>query len=167
MNRLLILDLDETLIHTTREWIGYSPDFTCEGHGFIFIRPGFSEFIAEIRSYFDVAVWTAGTKDYLECVTSNLFRNVNLSFAWCRDHCVVDTYSNGDPLFLKELNKIERKGYNLRNVLAIDDRPEALKNYPDNLISIKPFYGDREDSELAELANYLKQKVKSNSGQND
>ncbi|VAW79764.1 hypothetical protein MNBD_GAMMA12-6 [hydrothermal vent metagenome] len=55
MRKLLVLDLYETLIHTTKEWIGYSTQYSIDNIGYVFQRPGLSEFITEIQSTYELA----------------------------------------------------------------------------------------------------------------
>lgn len=152
---LLILDLDETLIHTTREWIGHPPDFTCEGAGFVFIRPGLPTFLDRVRGLFDLAIWTAATQEYLDCIIANVLNDTSFTFTWCRDHCTKGTYPDGSPLFIKDLRAAEAAGYDLDRVVAVDDRPEALRYHPRNLVSVKPYFGGRDDCELAALTMTL------------
>lgn len=148
---LLILDLDETLIHTTREWIGHPADFVCEGAGFVFARPGLARFLDSVRGPFELAIWTAATWEYLDCIAANILNDTSFAFTWCRDNCTEGAYPDGSPLFIKDLRAVEAAGYDLDRVVAVDDRPEALQYHPRNLVSVTPYFGSRNDCELAAL----------------
>lgn len=56
MRKLLILDLDDTIIHGDREGIG--ADFLAAGIP-VFIRPGARQLLERMERIFDLAVWTS------------------------------------------------------------------------------------------------------------
>ncbi len=62
------------------------------------------------------------------------------------------TYSYAN---LKDLKKVKKKGYNLNQILVIDDTPKKLSRNYGNHIKIKPFVGDPNDQELLLLEKYL------------
>ena len=55
----------------------------------------------------------------------------------------------------KPLKKVKRQGYNLESVIAIDDTPKKWEKSYGNLVTVKPFDGDRSDRELKYLLVYL------------
>lgn len=69
-----MLDLDETLIHFT----DLSPSKTQDHNyltekenrygGYYMVRPFALSFIAEMSDYFEIIVFTAGTKDYADWI---------------------------------------------------------------------------------------------------
>ena len=61
--KLLILDLDETLIYATEEKLEREPDFIV-GQYFIYKRPFVSEFLEFCFENFEVAAWTSSTRNY-------------------------------------------------------------------------------------------------------
>jgi RNA polymerase II subunit A small phosphatase-like protein len=79
-----------------------------------------------------------------------------LEFIWSRDQCTQRIEpETGQLLWLKNLKKVKRRGYDLDRVLMIDDSPEKLqKNYGNHLLA-KPFLGDEADDELLFLKKYL------------
>lgn len=153
---LLILDIDETIIHTTREWIGHAPTFVCEHAGFIHVRPGLQDFLESIRCSYSIAVWSAGTDSYVESVTSRVLADIPLVFSWTRSHCEVGSHA-GEPLFVKDLDRVRDLGIDLAGALVVDDRPAALSKHPDNVIAIKPYFGGKNDNELHNLPQWLDQ----------
>jgi TFIIF-interacting CTD phosphatase-like protein len=67
----IVLDLDETLLHTYREtytagevdYVIYAKDgYSCLLAGTL--RPGVIDFLSWAASLFEVVVWTAGREDY-------------------------------------------------------------------------------------------------------
>lgn len=160
--KLLILDMDETLLHTTTEYqVSGSYDFKFEldngnYHYFVDKRPYLDEFMDYAFANFEVAIWTAGGDEY----ATNTIKNCNideskLNFFWKRDKCTIKiSYEYGQYYGLKRLAKLKNK-WDLENVLIVDDVSEtAVENYS-NLIKIKPFYGNKNDTELLKLKIYL------------
>lgn len=165
---LLILDMDETLLHTTDEYqLNDDYDFKIvfdEGGWsskttyFVRKRPYLNEFLDFAFNNFKVAVWTAGGKDYAAEALIKCGINLNaLEFFWTRDKCTIKTnLETGQYYGLKKLNKVKKLGWDLNNVLIVDDvRETASENYG-NLIQIKPFYYGKDD-ELLKLIDYLKE----------
>lgn len=158
MQSLLILDLDETLIHT----VVNKPskyDFEIDtGNGYYFVtkRPFLSQFLKYTQENFDLAVWTASGKSYASSVLKNIGIDSNkLDFFYTQENCTIkfnhDTY---DYYGVKTLSKIRSK-FNLNRVLIIDDIELTAVNNYGNLIHIKSFTGDNTDNELLKLISYL------------
>ena len=154
MKKLLILDVDETLIHTTREWRPTPAQFHYESVGDVYLRPHWQEFVDIVRPYYELALWTAASADYLETIKKHLFSDVDFVFTWSCQHCRRAQYADNSPLFIKSLNALDAR-YLLKNVIVVDDRAEALTDNPENLVLIPPFYGNHKDEVLLQLARYL------------
>ena len=85
--KLLILHLDETLIHATREPWSARCDFRA-GEYYVFRRPHLDDFLAFCFERFDVAVWTSSTRDYAGIVVPEIFGEPErLRFVWSRERC--------------------------------------------------------------------------------
>ncbi len=152
--KLIVLDLDETLIHSCNEWIGHPCDFTV-ANAMVHVRPGITEFLNAIYNNNDVAVWTASTGQYLDELVSQLFAGRDLKFIWDRSYCDIETDQSGYDIFVKDTAKLCQAGYN--NLLLIDDRPENISPDSERVLAVKPFYGSRDDCELYALAEYISQ----------
>ena len=173
MKKLLILDMDETLLHTEsfRE-SGYVPEgsydfkFPLGGGGwsndehwyFTIKRPFLDEFMNYAFDNFKVAIWTAGGSDYAsEAISRAGIDKSKLEFFWTRERCTMKyDFETGFSYGVKNLEKIHKSlGWDLNNVLIVDDvQRTAINNYG-NLIHIKEFYNDRSDIELNKLMDYL------------
>lgn len=153
---LLILDLDETLVHATRHALDYAP-ITEVGPYALYLRPGVHDFLAHVARHFRLAVWTSSSSTYAQAVVTRLFDDVSaLEFVWSRERCTPRRDFEKDVwIDTKSLHKVKRRGYDLRKVLAVDDTPEKYARSYGNLVLVEPFEGDREDNELVHLANYL------------
>lgn len=155
--KLLILDLDETLIFGTEEKLPREADF-CVGQYFVYKRPFLNEFLEFCFEYFEVAVWTTATKPYAEGILQMILKNnQKLQFLWTRERCTLSyDAEEGEHFFVKKMHKIRRRGYQLESVIVIDDSPNVWKCSYGNLVRVKRFEGEETDDELKFLPTYLK-----------
>ena len=151
--KLLVLDLDETLIHGNPE--AEEGDFLAAGIPVI-VRPGARKFLAQMAKIFDLAVWTSATEDYASDIVKTLFPSPPM-FLWCRERCVRRINPETRELeFIKDLKKLRRLGWDLANVLVVDDSPEKLARNYGNLVRVPPFTGGQDDI-LGPLASFLEE----------
>lgn len=153
---LLILDLDETLIHASEIPLEQAADFEFEKYS-VYRRPHLAQFLQFCLQHFQVAVWTSSTADYAAAVVQEIFPpGSHLEFVWARRRCT-PRFNPEDYSYTwsKNLSKLKRRGFKLPQVLIVDDSPEKLTRHYGNLIRIKPFEGDRQDDELLRLMPYL------------
>ena len=163
---LIILDLDETLIHASNKEHAESHDFELFGYK-IFKRPFLNEFLEKIKQDFRVAVWSSASDDYVEAIVKTIFPdNYPLEFVWGRSRCTYkadyDKYSEtGNPdsnshfEYIKRLDKLRKKGFDKNRILIIDDtRRKSMHNYG-NAIYPSEFSAQQNDDELFWLAEYL------------
>lgn len=154
--KLLILDLDETLIHATTEPLPEPPDYLV-GEYAIYKRPGVDAFLAWCLQDFErVAIWTASTADYATEVLAALLPVSRLAFVWARERCTRHLeHETRDYVWLKDLKKVRRRGVDLATVIAVDDTPGKFRRNYGNLVAIRAFEGDPQDGELRLLRAYL------------
>ena len=151
----LILDLDETLVHS-----GFNP-FTRQSDISIQInidgkmhtinilkRPHVDEFLKEISNYFDIYVFTASMEEYASPVIDLIDKNNLVKGKFFRQDCI---FNNG--LYIKDLFKVTK---DLKDVIIIDNNPSSYMNNEDNGIPIKTWYDDLNDNELIKLIPILK-----------
>ncbi|WP_034345678.1 HAD family hydrolase [Deinococcus misasensis] len=152
---LLILDLDETLMHASQGLQG-EPDFNMWDYQ-VKVRPHLQRFLEVAFEHFDVAVWSSSSADYAALAVEHLFPEpAKLKFLWARERCTYCWDAEvQDFVWAKRLYKVKRLGYGLERVLVIDDSPEKFRTAYGNLIRVSPFYGDPHDQELIRLACYL------------
>lgn len=154
--KLLILDLDETLIFSVEQRLDREPDFVT-GPYHVYKRPGVDRFIEDASRLYRLAVWTSSSNLYADSVVSNLFVNRSeLAFVWSRDRCTAafdaTTYTHE---FAKNLNKVKKLGYDLKHVVMVDDTPTKIARHYGNLIRVRPYQGGEKDGELEHLSAYL------------
>lgn len=155
--KLLILDLDETLVYATEVKLEYQQDFIV-GQYFVYKRPFLQEFIQFCLENFDVSIWTSSTSNYATKIVEEIFPNpYELKFFWSRLRCTI-RYDEElqETYFEKMMSKVRKRKYDLAKVIVVDDSPEKWRNSYGNLIRVKPFFGEAEDNELQKLIIYLK-----------
>ena len=190
MKGLLLLDLDETLIHS-EEFPRTQPstkefDFKVgfEGEPYWYMskkRPFLDEFIKFAFENFDVGVWTASTEDYATIVLENIgIDKSKLKCFYTRENCGMGLdYESNSYYGVKNLQKLKKRAWakpyttkdgqtrELDRILIVDDIADTAIYNRSNLVLIKPFYFDdneslnitNNDTELLKLISYL-QKIK-------
>lgn len=160
MKKLLILDLDETLVHATVEPLNYACDFLFSKYH-IYKRPHLSVFLDFCKEHYEVAIWTASSEVYADAVTKELFsENYPLKFVWSVKRCVQkeDPITNG-YLYIKDLRKARKFGYDVEDILMVDDTAQKVKRQPRSHMHVEPFEGRRDDEGLLKLIEKLKKKA--------
>lgn len=164
---LLILDLDETLIHACEEELDRRADFRLD-HYYVYRRPHLDAFLTEVEKDFALAVWSSASDEYVQEITHKIFKKPEqLLFIWGNSRC---TYRrNFEPeltrmhrlhhdrqyYYVKPLKKVKRLGFALQRILIVDDSPYKVADNYGNAIYPKPFEGEADDYELLLLARYL------------
>ena len=160
MKKLLILDIDETLLFATEKPLSHNEDFMAQ-HYFVYLRPYLREFLDFANHNFRVAIWTSSNELYAQHIVKHIIpSDIPLEFVWARQRCVAKfNPENWEHEYIKDLKKVKRKGYKLEQILMVDDTPKKLRRNFGNLIKISPFMGDQRDEELLDLMVYLEQLV--------
>ena len=136
----LVLDLDETLVHFF---------FTPSGGTFL-IRPYCFKFLEDMSKIFEVAIFTAATKDYADSILDVIDPNKKLiNHRLYRHHTTIC-----DITFVKDLTKI---GRNLNRCLIIDNLADNFKLQPNNGIQCGTWIDDMKDTQLNDLDIILTQ----------
>lgn len=162
---LLILDLDETLIHASETPLARAADFVVYDYH-VYRRPHLERFLALAMRDFDLAVWSSASDDYVHSVVGHIFPDPSvLQFVWGRSRAslrrvfqdesgyMIDPWDHTH--YLKPLTKVRRAGWSLERVLIVDDTPEkCMRNYG-NAIYPRAYEGAPDDDELLLLGPYL------------
>lgn len=163
---LLILDIDETLLHASTKPLNRPADFELFRYH-VYLRPHLTEFLLGCSQHFRLAVWSSASDDYVaEIVRRIIPDSVALEFAWGRSRCTycfnnaafeqagyVDSQSHYN--YVKVLKKLRRRGYPLDRVLIVDDTPAKCQRNYGNAIYPTEYLGIPEDGELLQLLQYL------------
>lgn len=154
----LVLDLDETLVHSTLEPCEDS-DFTFPVHFnlrehtiYVRCRPYLKEFLETVASMFEIIIFTASQSIYAEQLLNildpkrRLFRH-----RVYRESCL---FVEGN--YLKDLSVL---GRDLARVVIVDNSPQAFGFQLDNGVPIESWFDDRSDRELLTLLPFLQSLV--------
>ncbi|UXI70570.1 HAD family hydrolase [Tahibacter amnicola] len=154
--KLLVLDLDETLVYATEIPLGHPEDFRV-GPYYVYPRPHLTAFLADMQSLFDIGVWTASGERYAIQIVQRYFAPESLAFVWSSERCTLARdLESGNYLTLKNLKKLRRRGYLLEQIIAVDDTPSKYRRSYGNLVTVSEFTGDPGDAELPLLGRYLR-----------
>lgn len=154
-DKLLVLDLDETLIFANRKITDRTPDFVTDLGRAFYKRPYLDEFLNYCRHNFELGLWTQSSDGRLEDVAWNLFVGFDLKFKWGRDHCSKD--EGGYPI-IKDLRKIETElKIPLSKVIVVDDEQEhyTTEGKKNILKFVRPWHGELDDNYLERLPELL------------
>jgi len=162
MNRkLLILDVDETLIHGSEQPLDRPADFVCDWCH-LYKRPYVEAFMDFCREHFRLAVWSSASRDHIDMALEQIgAADFPFEFVWGVERCSNvltrpdDCVHAGMWHWRKDLKKVKRRGYDLTQVIMLDDSPEKLDRHYGNLLRIRPFHGEPEDRELLRVMPYL------------
>ncbi len=164
MPKLIVLDLDYTLIYSTKEKLR-EPDFNVEDYN-VYIRPGLDNFLNFCSIKGKVGIWSQGDKCYVEEVVSKLIGDSKeLLFKWSKEECVsyarMFGFENSESHYanlkvVKDLNLVsERFGFDISDIIAVDDNPELHYIDLENVITATPWEGDEKDSFLYSVIDKL------------
>ena len=145
----LVLDLDETLIH----FKGNPNDDTS---GILQFRPYLSEFLACMKNFFELIVFTAATQDYADPIIDAIEQKGTVF-----DYRLYRIHTNIiENDFVKDLSKL---GRDMSRIIIVDNMEQNYKLQPENGITIRPFWGkDTNDMALYDLITILTTIVKNN-----
>jgi len=151
--KTLVLDLDETLVHSSFTYIP-DADFVIEIEldGAIYKvyvrkRPGVDEFMREVGKKFEVVIFTASLAKYADPLLDILDKDRIVKKRLFREACV-QHYGN----YVKDLSLLGRK---LEHSIIIDNSPFSYMFQPDNAIPITSWFNDKSDRQLLELLPFL------------
>lgn len=153
--KLLVLDLDETLVHSSPARLGRDAEHRVLGYH-VYERPGVRAFLEDAFSRFAVGIWTASTATYADEILSLLTDVSRFQFIWSREHCSIATHPETQRFdLLKDIRQLELAGYDASRILFVDDLPHRLCLSTENIIQVRPFTGDAKDDELGDLLTYV------------
>jgi len=152
---LLILDLDETLVSSSRKPREHY-DFQVAEH-YVVVRPDLEHFLGQVFQWYDVAVWTSSGESYATDLVPAIFPDPSqLEFCWAAPRCTRRfDFDRHQHYAVKDLKKVRRRGYALERVVMIDDSPEKLERNYGNHLRISSFEDDPDDRELVAVLPFL------------
>ncbi|XP_002987345.2 CTD small phosphatase-like protein 2 [Selaginella moellendorffii] len=150
----LVLDLDETLVHSTTDHCG-NADFSFSLHAnfqrqtvYVRRRPHLQMFMERVAQLFEIIVFTASQSTYAEKLLNILDpKRKVFRHRIFRDSCVLV-----DGNYLKDLSVL---GRDLSKTVIVDNSPQAFGFQVDNGIPIESWFDDEADCALASLLPFL------------
>jgi len=151
--KTLVLDLDETLVHSSFKPIP-NPDFIISielenviHKVFVRKRPGVDQFLKAVGEKFEVVIFTASLAKYADPLLDILDKHKIVKARLFREACV-QHYGN----YVKDMTHLGRI---LEHVIIIDNSPFSYMFQPDNAIPISSWFSDKNDRQLYELLPFL------------
>jgi RNA polymerase II subunit A small phosphatase-like protein len=145
----LVIDLDETLVHSSFKPVP-NADFIVpvEIDGqvhqvYVTKRPHVDEFLRRVGELYECVLFTASLAKYADPVADLLDPNQIFHSRLFRESC---TYYNGN--YIKDLNRL---GRDIRKVIIIDNSPVSYIFHQDNAIPVTSWFDDMHDTELLTL----------------
>lgn len=151
--KCLVLDLDETLVHSSFIAIpeaDFKIEVSLDGKDFVIYvvkRPGVEEFLTELSKHYELVLFTASVEKYAQKVTQLIDPNTVIEAMLYREHC---TFHGGN--FVKDLNRLNR---DLRHCIIVDNSPISYQFHPENAIGIGTFLTNKSDRELLYCKEFL------------
>ena len=151
---LLILDLDETLLHSSVNPVSRPDAIITTVIGgtkcifYVLFRPYMREFLNHVAKYWEVCVFTASVCEYANRLLNFIDPTRRLiHHRLFRQHC---KFYNG--LYIKDLFNIGRP---LSQTVIVDNTPHAYLFNPQNAVPITTWTNDKNDTELKKLIPIL------------
>jgi TFIIF-interacting CTD phosphatase-like protein len=138
----LILSLNEILIYFDKSICNYM------------IRPGLFDFLKEMKESYELILYTTNFSDYEEQIIESIQNNNNY-FEYILNR--KNGFDNANS-FIQDLVSLNR---NLKQFIIIDTTLNKFKAYKNNILTIKPFYGDiRNDKNTLSYLSQLLQRIR-------
>lgn len=151
--KTLVLDLDETLVHSQFNQIK-NPDFTIpvemEGRTsniYVLKRPGVDFFLQQVAKYYEVIIYTASLSKYADPLMDQMDPQGLCTARLFREHCA---YVNG--VFVKDMSVL---GRDMKDTILIDNSPTSYMLQPECGLPILSWYDDMQDRVLLDYLPLL------------
>ncbi|CAH8450529.1 unnamed protein product [Schistosoma turkestanicum] len=151
--KCLVLDLDETLVHSSFKYVE-NADFIVpvEINGtiqqvYVRKRPHLDKFLKAVGPLFECVMFTASLRKYADPVCDYIDASSYFRHRLFREACV-DHQCN----LIKDLSRL---GRDVEQICIVDNSPISFLFQPSNALQIVSWFGDLADQALCELIPYL------------
>ncbi|KIY74310.1 NIF-domain-containing protein [Cylindrobasidium torrendii FP15055 ss-10] len=151
--KCLVLDLDETLVHSSFKAIP-NADFVVpveiEYHWhnvYVIKRPGVDNFLKKMGEIYEVVVFTASLSKYADPVLDKLDIHHVVKHRLFRESCY-----NHRGNYVKDLSQLGRP---IADSIIIDNSPASYIFHPNNAVPVSSWFNDPHDTELTDLVPFL------------
>ncbi|KAI0355592.1 NIF-domain-containing protein [Trametes cingulata] len=151
--KCLVLDLDETLVHSSFKAISqadYVVPVEIEYHWhnvYVIKRPGVDNFLKKMGEIYEVVVFTASLSKYADPVLDKLDIHRVVSHRLFRESCY-----NHRGNYVKDLSQLGRP---IADTIIIDNSPASYIFHPNNAVPVSSWFNDPHDTELTDLCPFL------------
>lgn len=151
--KLLALDLDETLVHSSFQPVeksSFTITVAIEGvihNVYVIKRPGCDEFMRKLAEHYELIIYTASLSKYADPLLDILDPDKLISKRLFRENCV---YYDGH--YVKDLSLLNR---DISQTIIVDNSPMSYIFHPENAIDCSSFFDDPTDVELWQIADFL------------
>jgi len=152
--KTLILDLDETLVHSTIKPVSnhdMTVDVMIDGVNctfYVIKRPHVDHFLKKVAEWFDIIIFTASMQQYADPLINQLDTKRVVKSRLFRESCL-----QKDGNFVKDLSLI---GQDLASTIIVDNSPVAYSNNKESALPIDNWMGDNpSDESLLNLLPFL------------
>ncbi|KAL3317764.1 hypothetical protein Ciccas_003568 [Cichlidogyrus casuarinus] len=156
--KCFIIDLDETLVHSSFKFIEHSDfqvgvDLDGQVHQvYVLKRPYVEDFLEQLGELFECVLFTASLAKYADPVINFIDPKRIFRYRLFRDSCV---YHNGN--YVKDLSQLGRP---LDQIVILDNSPVSYIFQPKNAVQIQSWFEDRNDRALKDLIPYFQEMAK-------
>ena len=158
--RIVIFDLDETLVHCQAKnieecqfQISVNLPSKKKGNIGVNIRPNWKKALNLIKDKYIIIVFTASHQTYADAVLDFMDPGKKyFPYRLYRNNCTT-VKVNGKEIYIKDLSLF--KNINLKDIIIIDNSVVSFTYDLNNGIPILPYYNSVQDNELLCLACYL------------
>lgn len=151
--KCLVLDLDETLVHSSFRAVE-GADFVIpvkieDVVHFVYVakRPGVDEFLLEMSKHYEIVIYTASLNKYADPLLDLLDVHKVIRYRLFRESCV---FYEGN--YVKDLSVLDR---DISSTIIIDNSPNSYLFHPENAIDCSSFIDDPRDRELDQIGSFL------------
>ena len=158
--KMLILDLDETLVHSSLKPIQYKdhtlqPDIVLKVkfhsnyyNVYVLKRPYVDEFLIAMSKIYNLIIFTASVQEYADPLLDQLDKNKVIKLRYYRNSCTL----NKEGKFVKDLSTLYK---DLNNVILLDNNPISYSYNKSNGLPIITWHSNKKDKELQKLIPVL------------
>jgi len=151
--KCLVLDLDETLVHSSFKAIQQA-DFIVPveieyhwHHFHVLKRPGVDNFLRKMGEIYEIVIFTASLSKYADPVLDKLDIHQVVAHRLFRESC----YSHKGN-YVKDLSMLGRP---IADTIILDNSPASYIFHPNNAVPVSSWFNDPHDAELTDLIPFL------------
>jgi RNA polymerase II subunit A small phosphatase-like protein len=157
-HKCLVLDLDETLVHSSFKPIP-KPDFIIPveidrvvHHVYVLKRPYVDEFLLRASKHYEIVIFTASLSKYADPLLDKLDIHNVIEHRLFRESCVIE-----GTAYVKDLRKLNRK---LKDTIIVDNSPPSYLFQPANAVPIASWFDDKSDTQLLDFCPVIETTMK-------